>query len=27
LQDHAVCVLDLPIRVEGRHGGSIDVDV
>jgi hypothetical protein len=27
LQDHAICVLDLPIRVEGCHGGSIDVDV
>jgi hypothetical protein len=27
LQDHVVCMLDLPIHAEGHHGGSIDVGV
>jgi hypothetical protein len=27
MQDHVVCMLDLPIHAEGHHGGSIDVGV
>ena len=27
MQDHAVCTLDLPIRVGVHHSGPIDMDV